>query len=54
MIDGEALRAREVVPGVFGDGVVEIREGLADGERVVLEPRDDFEDGQEVRLEAVP
>jgi RND family efflux transporter MFP subunit len=54
VIDGEALRAREVVLGVFGNGVVEIRQGLEDGERVVLEPRDDFEDGQEVRVEAVP
>jgi RND family efflux transporter MFP subunit len=54
VIDGEVLRAREVVPGVFGNGVVEIRQGLEDGERVVLEPRDDFEDGQEVRVEETP
>jgi len=54
VIDGDTIRSRDVVPGVFGKGFVEIREGLEEGERVVSEPRDDFEDGQEVRLEAVP
>jgi multidrug efflux pump subunit AcrA (membrane-fusion protein) len=48
------LRAREVTPGVFGEGLVEIRDGLEEGERVVLEPREDFEDGQEVRVEGAP
>ena len=54
VIDGDTIRSRDVVPGVFGKGFVEIRAGLEEGERVVSEPRDDFEDGQEVRLEAVP
>jgi len=54
VIDGDTIHSRDVVPGVFGKGFVEIRAGLEEGERVVSEPRDDFEDGQEVRLEAVP
>ncbi len=54
VIDGAVLRAREVTPGVFGEGLVEIRDGLEEGERVVLEPREDFEDGQEVRVEDAP
>jgi RND family efflux transporter MFP subunit len=54
IVNGEILRAREVVTGVFGEGVVEIRDGLDEGERVVLEPREDFEDGQEVRVEDAP
>ena len=46
--DGRAER-RPVVMGVVGQGVVEIREGLAEGETVVLDPPPGLADGSSVR-----
>jgi RND family efflux transporter MFP subunit len=47
--DGRVER-RAVVMGVVGQGVVEIREGLAEGETVVLDPPAALADGSLVRL----
>jgi RND family efflux transporter MFP subunit len=46
--DGHARR-REVAVGVYGDALVEIRGGLADGTAVILDPPADLADGDPVR-----
>ncbi|EWY41072.1 RND transporter [Skermanella stibiiresistens SB22] len=47
--DGSVER-RPVVVGVVGQGVVEIKEGLSDGETVVLDPPPTLADGSAIRL----
>jgi RND family efflux transporter MFP subunit len=47
VVDGVARR-RAVAVGVFGDGMVEIRRGLEDGETVILDPPADLAEGAAV------
>jgi RND family efflux transporter MFP subunit len=47
--DGRA-RARKVVTGIVGDVMVEIVEGLKDGETVIENPPEDLRDGEAVRV----
>jgi RND family efflux transporter MFP subunit len=47
---GEVARRRQVTVGVQGPRAVEIRQGLAAGEVVVLDPPQGLKDGQAIRL----
>ena len=47
--DGRA-RARKVATGIIGDVMVEIVEGLKDGEAVIENPPEDLRDGEAVRV----
>jgi RND family efflux transporter MFP subunit len=49
LVEGRAVR-RAVVMGVVGQGVVEIRDGLAEGDTVVIDPPAALNDGSPVRL----
>lgn len=49
LVEGRAVR-RAVVMGVVGQGVVEIRDGLAEGDTVVIDPPAALDDGSPVRL----
>ena len=51
VVEGRVVR-RAVVMGVVGQGVVEIREGVAEGETVVLDPPAGLADGSLVRLKS--
>lgn len=50
VVEGDQVRERRVEVGVYGDRLVEIRGGLSEDDRVVLDPPKDFVDGQVVRL----
>jgi RND family efflux transporter MFP subunit len=50
VIDGSRLRRREVKVGIRGTRSVEIRAGLADGERVASPALPEFRDGMRVRV----
>lgn len=50
VVEGERVRRQPVVTGVRGARRVEIREGLAAGERVVVDPPPRLVDGARVRL----
>ena len=47
--DGTARR-RPITVGVFGEGMVEILDGLSDGETVILDPPADLADGTAVAV----
>jgi RND family efflux transporter MFP subunit len=49
--EGRAVR-RDIVRGAVGDERVEIREGVAAGERVIVDPPERLRDGQRVRARA--
>ena len=49
LVEGRAVR-RPVVMGVVGQGAVEIRDGLAEGDTVVIDPPPALDDGSPVRL----
>ena len=51
VVEGRVVR-RAVVMGVIGQGVVEIRDGLAEGETVVLDPPAALADGSLVRFKS--
>jgi len=48
-IDGSRARLTPVRIGLRGDGMVEILEGLAEADRVILHPDREIEDGTRVR-----
>jgi RND family efflux transporter MFP subunit len=50
IVQGEVARRRQVVVGVQGPRAVEIRQGLAAGDVVVLDPPQGLKDGQAIRL----
>ncbi|MBI3453191.1 MAG: efflux RND transporter periplasmic adaptor subunit [Rhodospirillales bacterium] len=55
VVDGEMARARAVRTGIAGRGAVQILDGLAAGERVIIDPPAGLADGQRVRAnEAAP
>jgi hypothetical protein len=47
---GEVARRRQVTVGVQGPRAVEIRQGIAVGDIVVLDPPQSLKDGQAIRL----
>lgn len=49
-IDGSRARLATVVAGLEGEGWVQVEDGLAAGDRVVLHPDRELEDGQRVRI----
>ena len=49
-IDGSRARLATVVAGIEGEGWVQVEDGLAVGDRVVLHPDRELGDGQRVRL----
>ncbi len=50
--DGRQVRARAVKPGIVGSELTEVREGVAEGERVVAQPTATLTDGARVRIRA--
>jgi RND family efflux transporter MFP subunit len=50
MVQGEVARRRQVTVGVQGPRAVEIRQGIAAGDVVVLDPPQGLKDGQALRL----
>jgi RND family efflux transporter MFP subunit len=50
MVQGEVARRRQVTVGVQGPRAVEIRQGIAAGDIVVLDPPHGLKDGQALRL----
>jgi len=50
VLDGQKVSQRDVVPGLGDDEVVEIREGLAPGDRVVVRGLETLTDGTRVRV----
>lgn len=50
MVQGEVARRRQVTVGVQGPRAVEIRQGIAAGDLVVLDPPQGLKDGQALRL----
>jgi HlyD family secretion protein len=49
-IDGSRARLAPVATGIEGEGWVQVSDGLAAGDRVVLHPDRELEDGQRVRV----
>jgi HlyD family secretion protein len=49
-IEGSRARIAPVTTGIEGEGWVQIEEGLAKGDRVVLHPDRELEDGRRVRV----
>jgi HlyD family secretion protein len=49
-IDGARARVTPVTTGIEGEGWVQVTDGLAEGDRVVLHPDRELEDGQRVRI----
>lgn len=49
-IDGSRARLMKVEPGVEGEGWIQVKAGLDEGDRVVLHPDRKLEDGQRVRI----
>ncbi|MCA1712344.1 MAG: HlyD family efflux transporter periplasmic adaptor subunit [Actinobacteria bacterium] len=49
VVDGGRVRARRVVVGAAGTDRVEVRRGVAEGDRVVVRDADRLRDGQSVR-----
>ena len=50
VVQGEVARRRQVTVGVQGPRAVEIRQGIAAGDVVVLDPPQGLKDGQAIRL----
>ena len=50
VVQGEVARRRQVTVGVQGPRAVEIRQGIAAGDVVVLDPPQSLKDGQAIRL----
>ncbi|MCA3415367.1 MAG: efflux RND transporter periplasmic adaptor subunit [Roseomonas sp.] len=50
LVQGEVARRRQVTVGVQGPRAVEIRQGIAAGDIVVLDPPQSLKDGQAIRL----
>jgi RND family efflux transporter MFP subunit len=50
LVQGEVARRRQVTVGVQGPRAVEIRQGIAAGDLVVLDPPQGLKDGQALRL----
>jgi multidrug efflux system membrane fusion protein len=50
VLDGQKVAQRDVVPGLGDDDVVEIREGLSPGDRVVVRGLETLTDGTRVRV----
>jgi RND family efflux transporter MFP subunit len=50
VLDGQKVAQREVVPGLGDDEMVEIREGLAPGDRIVVRGLETLTDGTRVRV----
>jgi HlyD family secretion protein len=50
VVDGKVARFRAVRTGIEGDGVVQVLEGLSDGDRVVVDGNAFLEDGQRVSV----
>jgi RND family efflux transporter MFP subunit len=50
LVQGEVARRRQVTVGVQGPRAVEIRQGIAAGDVVVLDPPQGLKDGQALRL----
>ena len=50
MVQGEVARRRQVTVGVQGPRAVEIRQGIAAGDVVVLDPPQGLKDGQALRI----
>lgn len=49
-IDGARARVTPVTTGIEGEGWIQVTDGLAEGDRVVLHPDRELEDGQRVRI----
>lgn len=49
-IDGSRARLAKVEPGVGGEGWIQVKAGLDEGDRVVLHPDRKLEDGHRVRI----
>jgi multidrug efflux pump subunit AcrA (membrane-fusion protein) len=49
VVENGRARSRKVVTGIVGDVLVEIVEGLNDGEAVIENPPEDLRDGEAVR-----
>ena len=49
-IDGGRARRTAIEPGIEGEGWLEVKGGLSTGDRVVLHPDRELEDGQRVRV----
>lgn len=50
VLDGQRVVRRELVPGLGDDQVVEVKEGLKEGERVVVQGLETLTDGTSVRV----
>ncbi len=53
VVEGQKVSQRDVAPGLGDDDIVEIRQGLEPGERVVVRGLETLQDGQRVRLPGV-
>jgi HlyD family secretion protein len=49
-IDGARARRTSIEAGIEGEGWLEVKDGLSPGDRVVLHPDRELEDGQRVRI----
>jgi RND family efflux transporter MFP subunit len=52
VLDGQKVSKREVVLGLGDDEIVEIRQGLEEGERIVVRGLETLTDGARVRVSA--
>lgn len=52
VLEGQKVTKREVVPGLGDDEIVEIRQGLEEGERIVIRGLETLTDGARVRVSA--
>ncbi|MCP4662003.1 MAG: efflux RND transporter periplasmic adaptor subunit, partial [bacterium] len=50
VLDSQRVEQREVVPGLGDDEIVEVRQGLESGERVVVRGLETLTDGTRVRV----
>jgi multidrug efflux pump subunit AcrA (membrane-fusion protein) len=53
VVQNGVVRRRPVKPGYFALNVVEIREGLQEGDHVIIDTLDQFRDGQRVNIQVV-
>ena len=50
LVEDGAARGREVVLGIYGQGMVEVREGLEEADRLIVAPPADLQEGTAVRV----
>ena len=50
VVDGEVARQRKVTTGLEGGGWIEIKEGLAEGDKVIVQGFEKLKDGAPVTL----